>query len=101
MITIPAEATRLANVPERFRKQFQRLAQDNPQRVRQVEKTVGYLLRYPPPQRALRMNRVRGTSGIFECSVNMDIRMVFECVEPDTILLLRNIDHHNHAVQQY
>lgn len=83
----------------RFTKQFQRLSKDDPRLLRQVEKTIHYLLRFPPAHPALRMKRIQGTPGIYECSVNMDIRVTFEFLDPETILL-RNIDHHDRALQR-
>lgn len=83
----------------RFTKQFQRLSKDDPRLLRQVEKTIQYLLRFPPAHPALRMKRIQGTPGIYECSVNMDIRVTFEFLDPETILL-RNIDHHDRALQR-
>ena len=84
----------------RFVKQFQRLSKDDPRLFRQVQKTIQYLLRFPPAHPALRMKRIQGTPGIYECSVNMDIRVTFEFLDPETILL-RNIDHHDRALKRY
>ncbi len=71
----------------RFTEQFQRLSKDDPRLIRQVEKTIQYLLRFPPAHPALRMKRIQGTPGICECSVNMDVRVTFEFLDPETILL--------------
>jgi mRNA-degrading endonuclease YafQ of YafQ-DinJ toxin-antitoxin module len=84
----------------RFTKQFRRLCKDDPRLVRQVEKTVQYLLRFPPAHPALRMKRIQGTPGIYECSVNMDIRVTFEFLDSETIVL-RNIDRHDRALKRY
>ena len=84
----------------RFTKQFQGLSKDDPRLIRQVEKTIQYLLRFPPAHPALRMKRIQGTPGIYECSVNMDIRVTFEFLDPETILL-RNMDHHDRALKRY
>ena len=84
----------------RFTKQVQRLCQVNPHLMNPVEKTMHYLWRFPPAHPALRMKRIQGTTGIYECSVNMDIRVTFEFVDPETILL-RNIDHHDRALLRY
>ena len=46
------------------------------------------------------MKRIQGTRGIYECSVNMDIRVTFEFLDPETILL-RNMDHHDRALKRY
>ena len=55
----------------RFAKQFQRLSKDDPRLIKQLEKTIQYLLRFPPAHPALRMKRIQGTRGIYECSVNI------------------------------
>lgn len=84
----------------RFAKQFQLLVRGDRPLAKQVEKTVEYLLRFPPAHPALRMKKIQGTRDIYECSVNMDIRMTFEFSDPETILL-RNIDHHDPALKRY
>ena len=84
----------------RFTKQFQRLSKDDPRLIRQVEKAIQYLLRFPPAHPSLRMKRIQGTPGIYECSVNLNIRVTFEFLDPETILL-RNIDHHDRALKRY
>ncbi len=83
----------------KFDKKLHSLAKENPNILDQVEKTLDALLRYPPPHPSLRMKHIQGTDGLFECSVNMDIRITFEFTAPHTILL-RNIDHHDDALKQ-
>ncbi len=83
----------------KFDKKLHRLAKENPNILDQVEKTLDALLRYPPPHPSLRMKHIQGTDGLFECSVNMDIRITFEFSVPDAILL-RNIDHHDDALKR-
>jgi mRNA interferase RelE/StbE len=85
---------------ERFIHQFRRLAKGNPRVVTQVEKTFRYLIAFPPAHPSLRMKRVQGTDAVFECSVNMDLRITFEFVDEHTILL-RNINHHDKALKHY
>lgn len=84
---------------KKFDKKLHRLVKENPIMLDQVEKTLDALLRYPPPHPSLRMKHIQGTDGLFECSVNMDIRITFEFAAPDTILL-RNIDRHDDALKQ-
>ncbi|MHB1630517.1 MAG: hypothetical protein ACYCVB_19450 [Bacilli bacterium] len=71
----------------KFDKKLHRLAKENPNILDQVEKTLDALLLYPPPHPSLRMKHTQGTDGLFECSVNLDIRITFEFSVPDAILL--------------
>jgi len=47
-----------------------------------------------PDHPSLRTKKIQGTSDIFECSVNMDIRIIW-CYEENTIILLIDVGHHN------
>ena len=42
---------------------------------------------------SLRTKRIQGSSYLFECSVNMDIRIIWH-YEGDEIILLLDIGHH-------
>jgi len=84
----------------RFSKRFRTLVKENKGIVPQVEKTLLHLQKFPPAHPALRMKRVQGTDGVFECSVNMNIRMTFEFTDSNTILL-RYIDHYDDALKHY
>lgn len=76
----------------RFTKQLHRLGQGNPHLIKQLEKTLEYLWRFPPAHPALHMKRIQGTTGTYEFSVNVHIQVTFEVVDTETILL-PNIDH--------
>ncbi len=84
---------------QRFKKQFRKLTQKDKRLIHIIEKTMRYLVTYPPPAPSLRMKAVKGTNGIYECSVNMDIRITFEFVAQN-IILLRNIDYHDAALDR-
>lgn len=84
----------------RFIRQFQHLIKENHQIAAQIERTLRHLKAFPPAHPSLRMKRVRGTDGVFECSVNMDVRITFEFSDERTVLL-RNIDHHDRALKRY
>jgi len=84
---------------ERFKKQFRKLIKKDKRLIRKIEKTLHYLAQYPPPAPALRMKAVKGTRGIYECSVDMDIRITFEFTEKNT-LFLRNIDYHDESLDK-
>ncbi|MCF8011946.1 MAG: hypothetical protein K9L17_11820 [Clostridiales bacterium] len=84
---------------DRFKKQFKKLVKKDKNLIPQVEKTLHHLGNYPPPALSLRMKFVKGTRGIYECSVNMDIRITFEFIEKN-VILLRNIDIHDEALKK-
>lgn len=82
---------------ERFKKQFRRLVKKDKKLAGQIEKTLRYLAEYPPPAPSLRLKVIRGTNGIYECSVNMDIRITLQFLGDD-VIFLRNIDFHDEAL---
>jgi mRNA interferase RelE/StbE len=84
----------------RFEKQLVRLVKYDRNVISTVQKTLDFLMNYPPPHPSLRMKRIQGTDKIYECSVNMDIRITFEFGDKKMILL-RNIDHHDDALRKY
>jgi len=84
---------------EWFKKQFRKLIKKDKRLILKIEKTLHYLAQYPPPAPALRMKAVKGTRGIYECSVNMDIRITFEFTEQNT-LFLRNMDYHDEVLDK-
>ena len=84
----------------RFQKQLQRLVKRDPKLTRQVEKTLQYLRAFPPAHPSLRMKRIQGTDAVYECSVNMTVRITFAFGENDAIVL-RNIDLHDDALKAY
>ncbi len=83
----------------RFKKQFRKLVKKDKRLIRKIEKTLRYLVNYPLPVPSLRMKALKGTNGIYECSVNMDIRITFEFMKQNT-LFLRNIDYHDEALHK-
>lgn len=83
----------------RFDRQYAKLVRANPGIRPAMHKTLQLLERFPPAHPSLRFKRVRGTDGLYECSVNMDIRITLEFVGNDTFLL-RNIDHHDPAFRR-
>lgn len=48
---------------------------------------------------SLRSKRIKGTTELFECSVNMDIRIIW-CFEEDQIIMLLDVGHHD-ILKQY
>ncbi|OFW75580.1 MAG: hypothetical protein A2201_11805 [Alicyclobacillus sp. RIFOXYA1_FULL_53_8] len=83
----------------RFEKQYTGLVKDDHRLRTSVQKTLTYLLNFPPTHPSLRIKRIQGTDGIYECSVNMDLRITLEFTAGETIFL-RNIDHHDKALKR-
>lgn len=74
----------------RFKKHFKKLQEIE---RKQVKKKID-LLSQNPYHLSLRTKRIQGTEDLFECSVNMDIR-IFWFYQGDTIIMLLDIGHHN------
>ena len=74
----------------RFKKQLARLNQNEKKLVyKKLE-----LLVENPFYKSLRTKRYWGLNNVFETSVNMDIRILWE-YQDDTIILLLKIGHHD------
>ena len=52
------------------------------------------LLSENPMHPSLRTKRIQGTDGLFECSVNMDIRIIWY-YEGETLIILVDVGHHD------
>ncbi|MDO4939447.1 MAG: type II toxin-antitoxin system mRNA interferase toxin, RelE/StbE family [Lachnospiraceae bacterium] len=57
------------------------------------------LLTENPLHPSLRTKRIQGTTDLFECSVNMDIRIIWY-YEGDTMIILVDVGHHD-ILKQY
>jgi addiction module RelE/StbE family toxin len=75
---------------KRFQKQFQSFTKTEKQLIRKKLE----LMAENPNHPSLRTKKIQGTADIFECSVNMDIRIIW-CYEENTIILLIDVGHHN------
>ena len=73
-----------------FRKHFAKLNEKERARTR---KTLNLLV-LNPLYHALRTKKVKGKNGIFECSVNMDIRILWR-YEGDAMIIALDIGHHD------
>lgn len=75
---------------DQFRKSYAKLS-----KIEQnaVDAKIG-ILASDPWYPSLRVKKIKGTSDVFECSVNMDIRIAF-VFEGGNIILLLNIGHHD------
>ena len=73
----------------RFQKHFKTLtAQEKKQLTKKLEQ-----LAENPMHPSLRTERIQGAGELFECSVNMDIRIIW-CYEGDKIIILADVGHH-------
>ena len=74
----------------RFKKHFKTL---NAQEKKQLKNKL-MLLAENPSHPSLRVKRIQGTDGLYECSVNMDVRIIWY-YEGDTIIILLDVGHHD------
>ena len=80
---------------ERFNKHYKKFSAGE---KKQLAKTL-ILLSENPMHPSLRTKRIKGTDDLFECSVNMDIRIVWY-YEGDKLIILVDIGHHD-ILKQY
>lgn len=80
---------------ERFQKHFKKLTE---QEKKQLQ-TKLQLLAENPLHPSLRTKRIQGTSDLFECSVNMDIRIIW-FYEGEKLIILVDVGHHD-ILKQY
>lgn len=73
-----------------FEKSLKRLSKDE---QRAVAKKLA-ILANDPFHSSLRTKKVQRLNGVFECSVNMDIRILWE-YRDNKIILLINVGHHD------
>lgn len=77
-------------ITERFEKNFKKLNNDE----KKILKNKLELLRSNPMHPSLRTKRIQGIKDLFECSVNMDLRIIWY-YEGDKIIVLLDIGHHD------
>ncbi len=75
---------------DRFQKHFKDLNEIEKKQLRN-KLTI---LSENPLHPSLRTKRIQGTEDLFECSVNMDIRIIWY-YEGDTIIILVDVVHHD------
>ena len=75
---------------DRFQKHYQTLS------IHEKNQLKGKLelLSTNPSHPSLRTKRIKGTDKLFECSVNMDIRIIWY-YEGNIIIILVDIGHHD------
>ena len=74
----------------RFQNHFKSL---NKQEKNLLKKKLG-LLAENPAHPSLRTKRIQGTDDLYECSVNMDIRIIWY-YEGDKMIILVDVGHHD------
>jgi len=75
---------------ERFQKNFKKLNANE----KKVLKNKLEILKQNPMHPSLRTKRIKGMDNLFECSVNMDIRIIWY-YERDRIIVLLDVGHHD------
>lgn len=75
---------------DRFQKSFKKLSVIEKKQL----KNKLAILTENPMHPSLRTKRIQGTTDLFECSVNMDIRIIWY-YEGDTMILLVDVGHHD------
>ena len=74
----------------RFEKHFKTLSAHEKKQLRNKLE----LLAQNPMHPSLRTKRIQGTPDLFECSVNMDIRIIWY-YEGSTMIILVDVGHHD------
>ena len=85
-------------IAQRFKRSFHKLTKDEQQTF---QKQIELLLQnpIPPYHPSLRIKKIQGTSEIFECRINRDIRMTWQYHQSEYILL-RNIGKHDRTLKK-
>ncbi len=74
----------------RFEKNYKKLTSSEKRQI----KTKVEILSDNPFHPSLRTKRIQGTDDLFECSVNMDIRIIWY-YEGDQLIMLLDVGHHD------
>ena len=75
---------------KRFQKHYKKLTSVE---KKQIKSKVG-ILSENPLHPSLRTKRIQGTDELFECSINMDIRIIWY-YEGDELIILLDVGHHD------
>ena len=75
---------------KRFEKHYRKLSAA----VKKQSKSKVEMLSENPLHPSLRTKRIQGTDDLFECSVNMDIRIIWY-YEDDQLIMLLDVGHHD------
>ena len=75
---------------KRFTKHFKTLSENEKKQL----KNKLTLLSENPLHPSLRTKRIQGTTDLFECSVNMDVRIIWY-YEGEQMIILMDVGHHD------
>lgn len=75
---------------DKFRKSYKKLSDIEQSQV----KSKVRILAENPMHPSLRTKRIQGSNRLFECSVNMDIRIIWH-YDGERIILLLDVGHHS------
>jgi mRNA-degrading endonuclease RelE of RelBE toxin-antitoxin system len=75
---------------KQFDKKYEKLSKNEKKSVEEKLK----IMEESPLHPSLRTKHVQGTTGLFEASVNMNIRLIW-CYEGDKIIMMLKIGHHD------
>ena len=75
---------------DRFQKHYRALTESEKKQLQNKLR----LLAENPMHPSLRTKRIQGTNDLFECSVNMDIRIIWY-YEGNTMIILVDVGHHD------
>ncbi len=75
---------------ERFTKSFKKLTENE----KKILKSKLEILKTNPMHPSLRTKRIQGVKDLFECSVNMDLRIIWY-YDGNKIIVLLDVGHHN------
>ncbi len=74
----------------RFQKHFKSLTEQEKKQLRNKLELLAENQMHP----SLRTKRIQGTDDLYECSVNMDIRIIWY-YEDNTMIILVDVGHHD------
>ena len=75
---------------DRFQKHYKNLTEKEKKQLRNKLE----ILAVNPLHPSLRTKRIQGTDDLFECSVNMDIRIIWY-YQDNTMIVLLDVGHHD------
>ncbi|HDQ04195.1 MAG TPA: hypothetical protein ENN23_06460 [Deltaproteobacteria bacterium] len=79
---------------QRFKKSYKQLSKDEQKTLRKKLELMGENPHHP----SLRTKKVQGTGAIFECSINMSVRLTWQ-YEGESILL-RAVGNHDDVLKK-
>ena len=80
----------LITYTKRFQKHYKKMAATEKKQIKSKVETLSKNPLHP----SLRTKRIQGTDDLFECSINMDIRIIWY-YEDDQLILLLDVGHHD------